>query len=85
MKITLGAVLTIIVLSGFVVVFWLGAFSASFTTNLCYSEVIGKISTQVKEQKNLGSLAELSKKLERLPLAGYESSCDEIKREVQNL
>lgn len=85
MKITLGAILTISVLFGLVVVFWLGAFSASFTTNLCYSEVIGKISEQVKKQESLESLAELSGKLESLPLAGYESNCEEIKSKVQNL
>lgn len=85
MKLTLGAVLTIFILVSLVVVFWLGVFSASFTTNLCYSEVIGRISTKVREQESLESLTELSKNLERLPLAGYESSCEEIKSEVQNL
>ncbi|UHQ56499.1 hypothetical protein [Microbulbifer sp. YPW16] len=88
MKVTLGLVLSVFILLCIGIAYWFGAFSTSFNTNMCYSEVIRKITAEVKavqKSDEKSDLIELSNDLEKLPLHGYESSCEEIKRAVENL
>jgi len=88
MKVTLGLVLSLFILSCIVIAYWFGAFSTSFNTNMCYSEVIRKITTEVKaaqKSEDKSNLSKLSNDLEKLPLRGYESNCEEIRRAVENL
>lgn len=88
MKITLGAVLTLVFLVCVSIAYWFGAFSTSFNTNMCYSEVIGKITDEVKATSisdSKDALEELVRGLEALPLNGYESDCEDIKHAVEKL
>jgi len=75
----------LIVIFGFAilfVVYRIGVFSVSFGANMCYSEVLSTISNQVNNAVKTGKKEDLLKVktlLDKLPLRGYESDCDEIR------
>lgn len=65
-----------------------GAFLGSFQDNICYSEVIGTIAdlpgTYVRGG-NTQKLSELEGLRGKLPLHGYETSCEEVRSAVEKL
>ncbi len=76
------------VLAALVISFYVGAFASSFNTDLCYSDVLSTISKKVESaniNKSTESYQSLESLLKGLPLRGYESDCQEIKREIENL
>ena len=81
----------IIVLFGFAflfAVYWFGEFSESFSTNLCYSEVLSTVRDQIDNAVKTGNkedLLKVKKMVDRLPLQGYESNCNEIRNATKNL
>jgi len=55
---------------------------------MCYSEVLSTISNQVNNAVKTGKKEDLVKVkilLDKLPLRGYESDCDEIRNTTKNL
>lgn len=88
MKVVLYSIIVICILLGLSASFWFGKFSATFESNVCYSETIYEISKKLKnetELENWSKVKILSQELSLLPLHGYESSCEEIKLKVKNL
>ena len=71
-----------------IIAFNVGAFASSFNTHLCYSDVLSTITKKVESantNKSIEEYEQLESLLKRLPLRGYESDCQEIKRETGNL
>ena len=88
MKIISGITFSLLLLLCTAIGYGFGVFSTSFDTNLCYSTVIGQISDAVRaaeESQNEDALDDLSRKLDKLPLHGYESNCEEVKLKVKEL
>ena len=80
--------IVIFVIAILFVVYRVGEFSVSFGTNMCYSEVLSTISNQVNNAVKTGKKEDLVKVkilLDKLPLRGYESDCDEIRNATKNL
>jgi hypothetical protein len=66
----------------------LGAFLGTLSSNICYSEVIGIVAdlpSSYVRSGNIVGLAELGKLQSKLPLHGYETSCEEVRAVVQSL
>ena len=62
--------------------FFSGGFASSFSSNLCYAEVISEIRNSLeKAEKNnsMQEVKELNQKLSELKLDGFEASCGEMK------
>lgn len=87
-KIVAGLIAILICGTAIFGVYWLGDFSNLFSTNLCYSEIISIIQKQVDLAVETGESEDLLKAkelLDKLPLHGYESNCDEIRDAARNL
>jgi hypothetical protein len=70
------------VLAGAPLFYWIGSFGTQFQSGLCYSEVITDITIAVEKTSNPNTLAT---KLRALPLAGYETSCSDVKVAAKRL
>lgn len=80
--------LLIFSLPGLAFSFFLGFFIKDFDNNLCYSYAIGDISEKLEKvisQESWEEVRKFQQELNRLPLHGYESNCEEIKRAVEKL
>ncbi|GAB1266994.1 hypothetical protein NBRC116493_02470 [Aurantivibrio infirmus] len=78
-----GMIYGLIFLVFLMIAYYWGVFTTSFNTNMCYSEVFWEIKAEVGSAINSEDTEELQnveKLLNDLPLHGYESSCDEIKK-----
>ena len=64
------------ILTGAPLFYWIGGFGTQFQSSLCYSEVISDITSALEKTTNPNTLAA---KLRALPLAGYETSCSDVK------
>ncbi len=61
--------------------YFVGAFSVSFSTNLCYSSAISTISDQAETAIRSNQVQRVNNflvALHKLPLNGYETSCDAV-------
>ncbi len=83
-----GFTIGIFVVVLLIIAFYVGAFASSFNTHLCYTDVLSTITKKVESantNKSTEEYEQLESLLKRLPLRGYESDCQEIKRETGNL
>jgi len=66
--------------------FYVGVFSTSFETNLCYSNVLRSLADQAKSAAASGNPADIeryARMIDTLPLAGYESDCTRIEAALE--
>lgn len=70
-----------------IIAFYLGGILNSFNLNLCYSDSISSLSEESKSVINSNDQkkrTEFEAMLNSLPLNGYESDCEEIKKIIIN-
>ncbi|WP_313705073.1 hypothetical protein [Massilia sp.] len=66
--------------------YYVGVFSTSFDTNVCYSELLSTLSSQAEQAAASGDRAEIERyaaRIKSLPNRGYESDCSEIMAALQ--
>lgn len=69
-------------------IYFFGSFFFNFGTNLCYSGAIRDItdlSVDVSNSDNINQKQIYSALVEKLPLYGYETNCEELQKAVTEL
>lgn len=76
-----AAVLLLVVVAG--IAYWFGVFSTRWNDGLCYTQVVdsvAKLSQDVSKRGDRTLRDDFDQALEKMPMAGYETSCETVDR-----